>query len=107
MTDKTGKELLNADEAAAQLRITKRTLLRWAREGKIERVIISKKVVLFSIEAIEEFVKNKTSGLQSKTGKHEHAGRAAWSSKPVQKGGGKKSSGESWRSLRKEVATWQ
>ena len=101
------KELLTAAEAAERLNVTKRTILRWAREGKIERITISTKVVLFTAEAIDKFLQHKTNEVESKTTEHRRAGRKTSSPKPMKKGGGKKSSGESWRSLRKEVATWQ
>ena len=53
------KELLNAVKAAEKLKITKRTLLRWARENRIESVKVSRKVVLFTAEAIDDFVKSR------------------------------------------------
>ena len=53
------KELLTAVEAAAYLNVTKRTILRWAREGKIERMKISGKLVLFTPEAIDIFLKRR------------------------------------------------
>jgi excisionase family DNA binding protein len=101
------KELLTAAEAAVYLNVSKATILKWARKSKIERVKISAKIVLFSAEAIDKFLQDKTDDVESKTKKYEHAVRTACDPKPVRKGGGKKNSGESWRSLRKEVATWQ
>ena len=53
------KELLTADEAAKKLRIAKRTLLRWARENRIETVRFSRKMVLFTPEAIDGFVTSR------------------------------------------------
>ena len=100
------KELLSAAEAAAYLNVSKATILKWARKGKIERVKISAKIVLFSAEAIDKFLRNKTDEVESKSRNHEHAVRPACSPRPAQKGGGKKNTGESWRDLRQEVSSW-
>jgi excisionase family DNA binding protein len=100
------KELLTADEAAAYLNVSKGTILKWARKGKIERVKISAKIVLFSIEAIDNFLKEKTDRVESTTRNHQHAVRTASYPKAVQTGGGKKNTGESWRDLRQEVSSW-
>ncbi|MBI5248862.1 MAG: helix-turn-helix domain-containing protein [Desulfomonile tiedjei] len=100
------KELLTADEAAAYLNVSKATILKWARKGKIERVKISAKIVLFSIEAIDNFLKEKTDRVESTARNHQHAVRTACYPKAVQKGGGKKNTGESWRDLRQEVSSW-
>jgi excisionase family DNA binding protein len=101
------KELLTAEDAAHLLSITKRTLLRWARDGKIERVMISGKVILFRGEAIEEFVKSRTGGIESAARTDGRASRQAVGPKSKTKGGGKGNSGELWNDLRKEVRSWQ
>ena len=106
INNETGKELLSADEAASKLKITKRTILRWAREGKIECVRISAKVVLFTAEAIDRFVAGKTFEVESPAVNHSGTGRKLTSPK-TKKGGGKKASGELWKDLRKEVVQWQ
>jgi excisionase family DNA binding protein len=100
------KELLTAEDVAQLLNIKKRTLLRWARDGKIERVRISPKVILFRDEAIEGFVKSRTIVVKSETTNYQRAGRKTDSTK-TRKGGERTKSRESWRSLRQEVATWQ
>ncbi len=105
MKSESGKELLTADEAAAYLNLSKATILKWARKGKIERVKISAKLVLFSADAMGDFLNEKTNRVESTTRNHQHAVRTA-SSKPACKGGGKRSSGESWRDLRQEVSSW-
>ncbi len=96
-------QLLTAAEAAAQLNVTRKTLLRWAREHKIERIKISAKVVLFSRDQIEKFIRFSTSKVPepraTKRAKNEQP------SKP--KGGGKRISGELWCDLREEVTSWQ
>jgi excisionase family DNA binding protein len=100
------KELLTAAEAAAYLNVTKATILKWARQSKIERVKISAKIVLFNAEAVDKFLQDKTDDVESKTRNHEHAVRTACYPKPVRKGGGKKNSGESWQDLKTEVLSW-
>ena len=106
INSETGKELLSADKAASKLKITKRTILRWAREGKIECVRISAKVVLFAAEAIDRFVAGKTFGVESLAVNQRGCGRKMTSPEP-RKGGTKKTSGESWRDLRMEVSSWE
>jgi excisionase family DNA binding protein len=100
------KELLNADEAASRLNVTRRTLLRWARESEIESVRISRKVILFSEEAIKDFVTTRTNGVQFKTTHEFHRGESSPHRKS-EKGGGRRTSGELWNDLRKEVRQWQ
>ena len=102
-----GKELLSAGEAASKLKITKRTILRWAREGKIECVRLSRKVVLFTGEAVDEFVRSKSRKVELALLSHPGARRETARPTLVRKGGDRKSSGESWSDLRKEVASWQ
>ncbi len=99
------KELLTAAEAAEKLRIAKRTLLRWARENKIESVRISEKRILFTEEAIERFLQSRTHGIESTPVKKDRTARKPACPEPKE-GGGKRSSGEMWRGLRKEVHTW-
>jgi len=100
-----GKELLKPDEAAARLQIKKRTLLRWARENRIESVKLSKKVVLFTAEAIDEFVKSREHKVEPAPINHQTTGRKM-TSPEKKKGGGKKNSGELSGDLRKEVLSW-
>jgi excisionase family DNA binding protein len=102
-----GKELISADETAELLNVTRRTLLRWAREKRIESVRISKKTILFSIEAIDEFVRQRTHGVEFPTKIEGQAGVKYPCPKSKKKGGDKKTSGEMWNDLRKEVRTWQ
>ncbi len=107
INNETAKELLSADEAASKLKITKRTLLRWAREGKVECVRISAKVVLFTAEAIDRFVGRRTFEVESPAVNHRGTGRKITSPKPMRKGGDNRTSGELWKDLRKEVMQWQ
>ena len=100
------KDLMTAAGAAHRLNIAKRTLLRWAREGRIDSVRASRKTILFSEEAIDNFVKTKTSAVESPPRLGRRSGPRMNRARPM-KGGGKKSSRKSWRSLREEVTTWQ
>jgi excisionase family DNA binding protein len=99
------QELLTADEAAAKLRIEKRTLLKWARENKIESVRLSEKKILFTEQAIERFLQTRTHGIDSAPVKKDRTARQKARPRPKE-GGGKRSSGEMWRGLREEVHTW-
>ncbi|MGO9566017.1 MAG: helix-turn-helix domain-containing protein [Desulfomonilaceae bacterium] len=99
------KELLNAADAATRLHVAKRTILRWAREGKIGYVRVSRKVILFTGEAIDKFLQNRAFDVESPTTNHKEAGRKMTSPK-TKKGGGKKTSGELSGNLRKEVLSW-
>jgi excisionase family DNA binding protein len=101
----SGKELLTAAEAADKIRIAKRTLLRWARENKIESVRVSNKKILFTEQAIERFLQARTHGIELGTVKKNRADRKPERRK-TNKGGGKETSGEMWRGLRKEVHKW-
>ena len=100
----SGDELLTAAEAAEKLRIEKRTVLKWARENKIQSVKLSKKVVLFTAAAIDDFVRSRE---QFAPMNHQGAGRKMTSPTPTKKGGDKRNSGESWRDLRQEVSSWE
>ncbi len=105
--DELRKELMSAVEAAELLKVTKRTILKWARAGKIERVKISRRVVLFTAEAVDNFLKARTNGVESAGTDHRRAGRKASPAKETKRGGGAKHSGESWRDLRQEVSSWE
>jgi excisionase family DNA binding protein len=99
------KELLTAAEAADKLRIAKTTLLRWARENRIESVRVSEKRILFTEDGIERFLQARTHGIQSGNAKKDRP--VPKPARPKTKeGGGKSSSGEMWKGLRKEVHTW-
>lgn len=100
------KELLTPDEAAQKLRIAKRTLLRWAREKRIQTVRFSRKVVLFTPEAIDEFVKNKAKKIEAAPVTHQRSGKRMTSPIPKKKGGDRRNSGELSGDLRKEVMSW-
>jgi excisionase family DNA binding protein len=79
--------LQTANEAADRLRIAKRTLLRWARERKIESVRVSEKRILFTEEAIERFIQTRTNGTDSATNQRNQKSRRPAQPKPKEGGG--------------------
>lgn len=99
------KELLSADEAASALNVTRRTILRWARDRKIESVRVSPKVILFPVSGLETFVIEKTRGVESPMPARPRSDVRTGAPKG-KKGGGNGSSGESWQGLKKEVLSW-
>lgn len=99
------KELLTAAQAATRLHVTKRTILRWARENKIGCVRASRKVIYFTGAAIDKFLQVRAFDVESPTINHKEAGRKMTSPK-TKKGGGKRTSGELSGNLRKEVMSW-
>ena len=58
--DRAGIRLFTPEEAAEMFSVDKRTVLKWAREGKLERVKISSKIILFTHESINGFVKARS-----------------------------------------------
>jgi len=98
-------ELLTAEETAKQLGVSKRTILKWARERKIESVRISRKKILISRDALDDFLRNRTSTVESPSINHRGPGRML--AGPKKRGGDTASSRKSWRGLREEVTTWQ
>jgi excisionase family DNA binding protein len=99
-------DLITAEETASKLNVTKRTVLKWARQGKLECVKISSKIILFTVEAIDRFVQSRTCRVECPTVNHNRAGRRL-PSPPPKKGGDKRLAGELWKDLRKEVKQWQ
>jgi excisionase family DNA binding protein len=99
------KELLSADEAASTLNVTRRTILRWARDRRIESVRVSRKIILFPDSALENFVNDKTLGVESAMMNRPRSDIRTGGPQ-VKKGGDNRSSGESWQDLKKEVLSW-
>jgi excisionase family DNA binding protein len=59
------KELMTAAQAAKLLHVSQKTILKWAREGKLEPVKLSNKIVLFEQESIDTFLLSKTNKVES------------------------------------------
>lgn len=103
---RAGIRLLTPEDVASLFSVDKRTILKWGRDGKLERVKISGKVVLFTLESVNIFVKSKTQGVESVTAPN--AKPRARSEKSITRKGGRSESSRksSWRSLREEVTKW-
>lgn len=101
--ERAGIRLLTPEEVASLFSVDKRTVLKWARDGKLQRAKISGKVVRFTLESINLFVKSKIQGVESVTGPNPKP-RARVDKSVGRKGGHSQSSRKSsWRSLREEV----
>lgn len=100
-----GIRLLTPDDVASLFNVDKRTVLKWARDGMLERVKITGKVVLFTPESINLFVKSKIQGVKSVLTPNPKP-RARAEKSFAKKGGLSQSSRKSsWRS-RKEATKW-
>ena len=103
--DRAGIRLLTPEDVGSLFNVDKRTVLKWAREGKLERVKISGKIVLFTSESVNLFVKSKIEGVESATVPNPKP--RARAEKSVKKGGVRQTSRKSsWRSLREEATQW-
>jgi excisionase family DNA binding protein len=101
--ERAGTKLLTPEDVASLLAVDKRTVLKWARDGKLGRVKISGKVILFTSESVNLFVKSKIQGVESVTTPKPKP-RARSEKSITRKGGLSQSSRKSsWRSLREEV----
>ena len=99
-------ELLSAEEAAARLKVARRTLLKWAREGKIGSVKIFAKMIRFTEEQIAEFLTRMTHEMRpEKTGQRSPGTPASFAQLPS-KPSRKKQPTQSWKELREEVRSW-
>jgi len=102
--ERAGIRLLTPEDVASLLGVDKRTVLKWARDGKLDRVKMSGKVILFTLESINLFVKSKIQGVESVANPNSKQ-RAGAEKSITRKGGIRKTSGKSsWRGLREEVA---
>lgn len=102
------RKLITPEQVALRLQVCTETVLRWARQEKLKRIKISKKVIRFSEEEVKRFI-----------GSHEEAGTTSCengksrrsidsrNSKEVSKGGCCNSSRKSLGSLREEVVSWR
>jgi excisionase family DNA binding protein len=93
------EQLLHPNEAAAILRVSKRTLLKWAREGEIDCVRTSTKQVLFEAEDVNDFFKNCTIAISSPRADHQSRGRRMSASNTKKKEAHRQRSRKSWRNL--------
>ncbi len=103
---RAGKRLLTPDDVASIFSVDRRTVLKWARDGKLERAKVTGKVVRFTEESVNSFVKSKTPGVECATAPNPKQ-RARVAKSGLKKGYLGSTSRKSWRSLREEVTTWQ
>ena len=104
--ERAGILLLTPDDVASLFSVDKRTVLKWARDKKLERVKIYGKVILFTSESVNLFVKSKIQGVESVTAPNPKP-RARAEKSVTKKGGLSQSSRKSsWRSLREEATQW-
>jgi excisionase family DNA binding protein len=92
--------LLSAKDVAEILRISKKTVNKLAREGKLGCVQVTTKERRFSEEQMREYIESRSSKVQFDTRTPDRVKSAA----PK---GGEKSFGVSKADLRKEMSLWQ
>ena len=93
-----GKRLLTPDDVASIFSVDRRTVLKWARDGKLERAKVTGKVVRFTEESVNSFVKSKTPGVECATAPNPKQ-RARVAKSGLKKGYFGSTSRKSWRSL--------
>lgn len=102
-----GNDLLSAEEAAMRLRVSRRTLLKWARKGKIGCIRLSAKMIRFSEDQIAEFILRMTHEMEPVNTtspvvrpSRKPLPRIPLDSHPRQR------DNSSWKELRKEMDSW-
>lgn len=100
-------EFLTPEEVACAFAVDKRTILKWAREGKLECLRPSKKTVRFTRESVLSFAKASTEDIQSK--KSSKTMKTGGADRIIKSRGGNTGTSRksSWRSLREEVTRCQ
>ena len=53
----SSRRLLTADEVALILRVTDRTVRRWANQGRLERIKLGDRLVRFTVESVEALIR--------------------------------------------------
>jgi hypothetical protein len=98
---------MTPEDVAHEFSVDKRTILRWAREGKLDCIRQSKKIIRFSRQYIislgipcRQDIKSESTPNRNKIG-------ITNSATPKKKGDKRTSRESSWRNLRKEVTKCQ
>jgi predicted site-specific integrase-resolvase len=52
------EQLVTADQLAASLRVKRRTVILWAKQGKIPRIKISPKTIRFDVQKVIDHLNN-------------------------------------------------
>lgn len=95
--------LLKAEEVAVWLQVSKETVLRYRRKGKLQGVKTSRKNIRFSREQVQKLI-DSNSDVETSCDNGKKRGKIeSRSSKVVARGGRCGSSRKSWGDLRKEV----
>jgi hypothetical protein len=96
---------MTPEDVAHEFSVDRRTVLKWAREGKLHSIRRSKKIIRFSREYIISLGRSCIEDVKSSPAR-ETEDRVKNSS-TLKKGGKRKASRKSWRSLREEVTKCQ
>jgi excisionase family DNA binding protein len=96
-------DLLSAEEAATRLIISKKTLLKWAREGTIGSVRLSAKMIRFSEEQLTEFIRRMTHEIRPEKTRRSPAVSPRQVAQPPFKPAGKQESKMSPKEIRKRL----
>ena len=96
---------MTPEDVAYEFSVDRRTVLKWAREGKIDCIRRSKKIIRFNREYINSLGRSSTEDIESLATRNKED-RVKNSSTP-KKRGERKASRKSWRSLREEVTKCQ
>jgi predicted site-specific integrase-resolvase len=92
---------MTPEDVAHEFSVDRRTVLKWAREGKLHSVRRSRKIIRFSREYIISLGRTCTEAVESPTSRKTEV--PARNLSTLNKKGGRKASRKSWRSLREEV----
>ena len=95
------QKLLKAEEVAEFLDVPEKTVLRYAREGKLSSVGLDAKNIRFTKEQVDEFVESSTRNTEPKIFDTPQTRRLPYRRKEV-----KKSSGVSRAQFREEMRSW-
>jgi len=98
---------MTPEDVAALFCVDRRTVLKWAREGKLNCIKPSKKTIRFSREAVYSFARTGYHGIESGVSQNRMRERVPDSPRIKGKGGSRASRESSWRSLREEVTKCQ
>lgn len=102
-----GNGLLSAEEAAVRLNVSKRTLLKWARKGKIGCIRLCAKMIRFSEDQLAEFIRRMTHEMQPEIATPPVAMLSSKPSTRIQREAQRKQGDTaSWKELRKEMDSW-
>ncbi len=97
---------MTPEDVAYEFSVDRRTVLKWAREGNLDCIRRSTKIIRFNREYIKSLERSGTEYIESPSTSNKTEDRVKNSSTPKKKGD-RKASRKSWRSLREEVTKCQ